>query len=301
MELEILKLVYDYSINGKLVDTKFVEKIIEIVVSKKSLNNYVRSVQFTDQLYKDDYRVVCAAYDLLNMRILIDYESIQIDMESRSYYDQLFHKLEQVMFKNLTITQYILHELEHAYQNKQTDNKADDSIEAKLINASFVLEQAMKNPRFLTALLNGKIPAQDFIACMIQNRELYKQYYHLNPTERLAQVNSFRTIINSIDPIKKYIPNLYEFEQASLLEEMLSGYQDSWNQGCCPTQVYLLGIGRSKVWNGFDFYSQDSSQLMKNVCEKYNLVRRLSLGLPVSYDEYTATDELLQGTNKFNI
>ena len=97
------------------------------------------------------------------------------------------------------------------------------------------------------------------------------------------------------------LPNLYEFEQASLLEEMLSGYQYSWDQGCCPTQDYLLGIGQSNVWNGFDFYSQDSSQLMKNVCEKYNLVRRLSLGLPVSYDEYTATDELLQGTNKFNI
>lgn len=97
------------------------------------------------------------------------------------------------------------------------------------------------------------------------------------------------------------LPNLYEFEQASLLEEMLSGYQDSWNQGCCPTQVYLLGIGQSNVWNGLEFFSPDSSKLMKNVCDKYNLVRRLSLGLPVSYDEYTSTDELLQGTNKFNI
>ena len=97
------------------------------------------------------------------------------------------------------------------------------------------------------------------------------------------------------------LPNLYEFEQASLLEEMLSGYQDSWNQGCCPTQVYLLGIGRSNVWNGLEFFSPYSSKLMKNVCDKYNLVRRLSLELPVSYDEYTATDELLQGTNKFNI
>lgn len=97
------------------------------------------------------------------------------------------------------------------------------------------------------------------------------------------------------------VPNLYEFELASLLEEILSGYQDFWNQGCCPTPVYLLGIGQSNVWNGLDFYSPDSSQLMKNVCEKYNLVRRLSLGLSVSYDEYNITDELLQGTNKFNI
>lgn len=32
------------------------------------------------------------------------------------------------------------------------------------------------------------------------------------------------------------VPNLYEFELASLLEEILSEYQDSWNQGCCPTK-----------------------------------------------------------------
>lgn len=301
MELEILKLIYDYSVNGKLVDVKFIDKIIEIVVSKKSLNNYVRSVQLTNKLDKNDYGVACAAYDLLNMKILVDYESIQIVMENESYYDQLFHTLEQVMFRNLTITQYILHELEHAFQNKQADNKSDDSIEAKLVNASFALEQAMKNPRFLTALLNGEIPAKDFIAYMIQNKELYKQYYRLNPTERLAQVNSFRTITNSIEPIKEYIPNLYEFKQASLIEEMLRGYQDSWDQGSCPTQVYLFGTGKSTVWNELDFYSQDSSQLMKNVCHKYDLARRLSLGLPVSYDEYNTTDEWLQGTNKFSI
>ncbi len=301
MELEILKLIYDYSANGKLVDTKFIDKIIEIVVSKKSLNNYVRSVQFTNKLDKNDYGVACAAYDLLSMKILVDYESIQIAMENRSYYDQLFHTLEQVMFRNLTITQYILHELEHAFQNKQADDKSDDSIEAKLVNASFVLEQAMKNPRFLSALLKGKIPTQDFIAYMVQNKELYKQYYHLNPVERLAQVNSFRTIINSIEPIKEYIPNLYEFKQASLIEEMLRGYQDSWDQGSCPTQVYLFGTGQSNVWNELDFYSQDSSQLMKNVCDKYNLARRLSLGLPVSYDEYNRMNKWLQRTNKFNI
>ena len=291
MELEILKLIYDYSVNGKLVDSKFIDKLIEIVVSKKSLNNYVRNVKFTNKLEKNDYRVYCAAYSPLSMEILVDYESIQIAMENRSYYERLFQSLEQIMFRNLTITQYILHELEHAFQNKQADDKSDNSIEAKLVNASFVLEQAMKNPRVLNALLKGEIPVQDFIIYTLQNRKLYKQYYALNPTERLAQVNSFRTIVDSIEPIKKYIPNLYEFEQASLVEAMLRGYTDSWNQGICPTQVYLFGTGQSNVWSELDFYNRDYSQLMKNVSDRYNLAKRLSLGLPVSYDEYNIMDE----------
>ena len=52
MELEILKLIYDYSVNRKLIDPKFIDKLIEIVVSKKSLNDYVRNVEFTNKLEK---------------------------------------------------------------------------------------------------------------------------------------------------------------------------------------------------------------------------------------------------------
>lgn len=301
MELEILKLIYDYSINGKLVDKKFIYKIIEIVVSKKSLNYYVRSVQFTNELYKNDYKVTSAIYDTLSMTILIDYESIQIVMEDNSFYDQLFCTLEQIMFRNLTITQIILHELEHAFQNKQFDDKFDNSIEAKLVKASLVLDEVIKNPGFLPAILNGKIPVQDFIAYMKQNKKLYYKYYHLNPTERLAQVNSIETILHSIESIKENIPNLYEFILASLIEEMLKGYKDSWKKGICPTQVYLFGIGQDNVWNELDFYRQDSSQLMENVYRKYNLARRLSLGLPVSHAEYNDVNKHLQHTNKFSI
>lgn len=301
MELEVLKLIFDYSVKGKLVDSKFIDKIIEMVVSKRHLNDYIRNVRFTNKLEKSSDELYIATYNPLSKQILVDYESIQIDMERRSYYDQLFCSLEQIMFRNLTITQYILHEIEHAFQNKQLDNKSDTSIEVKLVKAGFILSQAIKNPRVLNALLNGKISVQDFINYRQKNIELYKQYYNLDPIERLAQVNSFRIIVDSIEPIKGYIPNLYEFEQASLLEEMLSGYTDSWEHGICPTQVYLFGTRQNHVWFEFDFYDQDPSQLMQDVKNRYNLARRLSLGLPVSYDEYNESYELLQSTNKFNV
>ena len=301
MELEILKLIYDYSVNRKLIDPKFIDKLIEIVVSKKSLNDYVRNVEFTNKLEKNDYMVECAAYAPISMKILVDYESIQIAIENRSHYEQLFQSLEKIMYRNLTITQYILHELEHAFQNKQADNKPDNSTETKLVSASFVIEQAMKNPRVLNALLKGEIPAQNFIIYALQNRKLKKQYYAFNPIERLAQINSFKTIINSIKPIKKYIPNLYEFKQASLVEEMVRGYASSWSQGICPTQVYLFGTKQSSVWSELDFYDQNLSQLIKNVNDGYTLAKRLSLGLPISYDEYNSCNNWLQSTNKFNL
>ena len=158
----------------------------------------------------------------------------------------------------------------------------------------------MKNPKFISAVRNGDISGQDFYIYFSLNRALYKRYYRLDPTERLAEVNSFRTVINAIEPVKKYIPNLYEFKNASLVEVMLRGYKESWNEGICPTQVYLSAIRQSKIWSEFDFYSQDSNQLVKNVSDQYSLVRRLSLGLPISYDEYKTTNDWLQTTNKFS-
>ena len=131
MELEILKLIYDYSVKGKLVDLKFIDKIIEIVVNRRSLNNYVRNITVTNTLEKQDYGVVCAAYSPLKKEMVLDYESIQNLLENSSYYDSLLNGLEQIMFKNLIITQIVFHELEHAYQFKQTDNKSDNSIESK--------------------------------------------------------------------------------------------------------------------------------------------------------------------------
>ncbi len=301
MELKILRLIYDYSVNHKLLDSKFIDKLIEIVITERSLDEFVNNVRFTNKLDKNDYGVVCAAYNPLNKEIIIDYDSIQVVLENHSYYEQLFFDLEQIFYRNLIITQIILHELEHAFQYKQLDNKKDDSIEAKLVKASFVLEQAMKNPKFLNAILKGEISSQDIYIYVMQNRELYKQYYKFNPTERLAEVNSYTTIINTIEPIKKYIPNLLEFEKASMVEESLKGYKDIDGIGICPTQVYLCGVRQNKVWSEFDFYDQDSSKLIKNVCGEYNLAKRLSLGLPVTADEYYDTYSWLQTTNKFNI
>lgn len=301
MELEILRLIYDYSCSGKLVDLKFIDKIVDIVVTNRGLSHYVRNIKLTDKLDKDDYKVACAGYNSLNNNILVDYESVRIVLDNLTYYDCLFEGIEPIMFKNLTITQILLHELEHAYQSKQADDKFDNSIEAKLIRASLVLEQVIKNPKLLTRLLDEKVNEQEFIIYILHNRELYKKYYKMNPTERLAQIKSFKSIVKSIEPIKKYIPNLYEFNNASLWEEMIKGYQESWSEGSCPTQVYLNATRQSDMWSGFDFYSQSTDSLIKNVSKHYSLEKRLSFGLPVTNREYSSIEDYLYTTNKFNI
>lgn len=83
--------------------------------------------------------------------------------------------------------------------------------------------------------------------------------------------------------MKKKFPDLYEFEIAELMRGHLRGYLDSYRKGgICPTQLYLSAIGHNDVWTSFDFYSNDVKKLKKQVSDKYDLIERLRLGLPVS-------------------
>lgn len=278
MGSEILALIYDYSVKGKLVDLKFIDKLIEIVVLRRDLNNYVQNVQFINELTKSPQEVTLGSYNPFTMTISIDYESIKIAMECERFYYSLFTTSEQVWFRNLFITKVILHELEHAFQNKQVANELDDSIETKLVRACSVLEWLKKRMKIVNLIDEDPLAEYD---------KLYNQYYHVNPSERLAEINSLKTIVNSLGQIKKRIPELYKAECVSLLNEMLREYLEDRNKCIsCPTQVYLLGTKQDDIWYELDFYSEDYYQLLKNVSDQYSLDRRLSLGLPIDYDEH---------------
>lgn len=301
MVSKILRLIFQYSKQGKLVDIYFIDKMIELFVSENGLNNYVERVGFTNKYKKENNELVIATYSPFTKDIIIDFESIFMFLENMCYYNQLFNQLEQVMFKNLIITQFILHELEHAVQAKKTDDKTDNSNEAKLICASYIVYKAMKNQKFVNKLAEESKLKEELTNYIKQQREIKDKYYRFIPIERLAQINSFNIILELIEPIKDCVPNLYQFNQASLVEEMIKGYTDAWDLGICPTQVYLYASGQSNVWDSLDFYDSDSERIMKKVSDRYPLEKRLTLGLPINYQEYNKMNDWLQTTNKFNV
>ena len=45
MTEKLLSLIYNYSINGKLVDKEYIKKFIDIVVNSESLEKYVFDLQ----------------------------------------------------------------------------------------------------------------------------------------------------------------------------------------------------------------------------------------------------------------
>lgn len=300
MEADILKLIYDYSINDELVDVKYIYQLISLVISKRQLGNYVKKVRMINKFIKDDESLTCAQYDQYNSEIIIYYANMQVAAETLSEYYHLFNDLEKTMFKNLVITQYILHELEHALQYKQIMTSKNETLEIKLIRPSFTLGSAANNKSLIELFKKNNISLESYENYLKENEMLYKKYYEFDPIERLAQVNSYKTLSNSLKAIKDTVPNLYEFNKAVILEEMLKGYQESWKQATCPTELYLYGTGNKNIWKSLDFYDRNSDKLIENVKEKYDLSKRLTLGLPITLSEYANKSKALRKTNKYN-
>ncbi len=64
MNDEIFDLVYDYSVNNKLADRKFIDRVIEIALEGKKLFEYVLSTLYTS----NDNSNTFASYDALKKR-----------------------------------------------------------------------------------------------------------------------------------------------------------------------------------------------------------------------------------------
>ncbi len=300
MEIEILKLLYDYMAARKMVDKYFIYKLVEIVVTYKRLHKYVSgAIAYKKKIDKtdDDDHITFANFNPQKNRITAIEKVFNFDFTNYDNYDYLFNEYEIIMYRNIYIAVLILHELEHASQEKQIIFGGDE-IETRLLKTCYLFKRIFSEfKNFCIMNTRGNINSCDFLVFR-QTPQLYTQFYNLDPSERLAQIDAYRNILAALNRIKDKIPNLYEFQTALLVEQMLRGY----NINClCPTGSFLKSVNRSDVWTSFGFYDSDQDQLKSKVMEQFNLEKRLRLGLPISLSEYERMNNWLYSTNKFNL
>lgn len=301
MELELLKLIYDYSRNGLIADKHFIDKVVEIVVDNRRLHSFVNKVDFVNELNKIDDRYVLAVYNPHLGLISVDYQSLGIYMDDMSGYDGLFLDFEQIMFKNILITQVLLHELEHALQYRQVNDESDNSIETELSRVSFKMWSLTSDLGLMNKICDDDELYNQFLVYKKLHETLLSKCYEVDPSERFADINSYKILAFICDEIRNSIPNLSEFIDTTYLESLLRGYKEISKKDECPTKLYLEKMKHIRLWKNFDFYSEDNAELLTNINDKYDLVKRLYLGLPIFYEEYKDMQFILETSNKFSI
>lgn len=163
---------------------------------------------------------------------------------------------------NLKIIQNLLHEIEHVKQIK-IDTICSKNLEHFLIGFT--------NLNMELWTLENSI-------------EKYTETYEYNPNERMAELNSYKSIIMYIKLIKKFfeLNKAYNLLSKEAITNKIRGYENEK----CPCERYLETTDSIHIWHKMHFYNPSRRIMYKNVSEEYNLEKRLYLGLPIDEKEF---------------
>lgn len=260
----VLKIIYNYSINSKILDVKSIDKIIELLVNINELNCYISNIQLIQENNKK-----LASYCNYTKTISINCNTIEYMLKNIEKNLLMSNDFEKIFYKNISILQVILHELEHVYQEKIV--YTENSLEAFLLRISLRVN-------------NGFI----------------EKLYDICTEERLAEINSFEKINSMIDPIHSKLPELYDALQIDKLQRLLRGYHYI-NGGFIESPLinYMKKSNNSTILNAFEWYNNDQRICLDFVSAKYKIDDRYKYGFPVGLEEYAfSMRRLLLSSNR---
>lgn len=294
MESKLLRLIFDYSKNGKLVDKAYLEKLIDLVIDSKGISKYVQNSEIVSNGTEETMDGILLAEYRPNRKLIRIYsEAMERMLEEHDRYQVLFNGIEQIFYKNVFITQIILHELEHANQRKIIEK--DDTLESKILKTSITNIDI----DLVSTLLNEGFTLDQILYYIRREKALREEHYLLLPDERLAEIRSHQEIARTLEPIKEYTPNLIEFEKTNILENMLRGY--FYNEGAItsPTLEYAAASKRIDKLKSFQWYDENNQECLRKVKNELSLKKRVTYGLPIDTNEFSFLSTSLLLSKKY--
>lgn len=225
-------------------------EVINYIVKELHLENYINTVTILD--FYDDNHSSKGKIDK-NNNLFIYREGIKSDISKTLQKETYLSDFEKLICKIILYIKTILHELEHVKQNKLLiEDKQNNSIETLILRAAKAKEE------------NGFANMSNIG---------YKMYYDLHPSERLAEITAYRSIVKILEAFGNNIENLTTFfKKRAIYEELVYyvRYPD-------PTIKYLSFFG-----------NQDTLETLKQRISTgdISLSDRLLYGLEISEEEY---------------
>ena len=267
----IEKIIYKSNKN-QYIDKNTIKEIIEQVISKsdKVTRDKFNGVNFKDsQLCYD----ACSVADVKQCRIIVDYDKMTCENDS------------SMLAANLDIVAILLHEISHLEEFNKIKRK---DLEAILLNASDLVFfenlaiSRLKKYRFFLS--------DSFYTTLIikLQQKLYLKIYDKIPSERLANINAYRKLYESISSYQRFdelYQDAYYAVKHSLIEQYFLGYDKILNGSDCynvPLVDYFKFIKQEHLLEEFNFYSKDLTQFLDNCSSEFTLEERMRFGLPIT-------------------
>lgn len=238
----ILKIIYDKTVDNKTLDLKDIEKILEVLVVEKRLNDYILNIN-VQQIRGNNL----ASYSTYTKKITIYTEMISQMVKDIGKNILNVNEFEEMLYKNLLILQTLLHEVEHANQQKIAYN--DNTLEALIIRLSYLVNNGYDD-----------------------------DLYEYCPEERLAEIKTFDEIFILVNHINKKLIILPDIIETEKLKRQLRGYHYKNNFVTVPIVDYFMVGNKRELLDIFD---------LSDACLKdYALNDRFKYGFPISINEY---------------
>lgn len=266
---ELLRIVYDYSKKGKILDLNAIESIVDIVVRNRDLNDYVKRINFkkANPLNKDN-ELMLMGYNFLNKQINVYCDSLNkfILLNSSLLYNEVY-KL------NFSLLQFILHELEHSNQHKIMDYNNNTLSKLLKITSGGLFNNLDINV-VKDKLLSEGFTMKQIITYYEHQKKQYDEYYDLCLAERLADINSNKDLIKILESEKSKLFDVYIYFYYNWLSNYLRGYKYEIGVLTSPTISYVKKVSPSRL------------DKLKEIDVGSELENRLYYGYPISELEF---------------
>lgn len=253
----ILKIIYDKSTKSKIIDIDDIDKIVNYLVIGNELNKQVSNMQI--QQIRGNY---LASYSPYEKTIYIYYNVIDKMLEDIDNNTIIENDFEMYLYKNISLLQIILHEIEHAKQIKIMHN--ENSLEAFILRLSSMVSDSTK-----------------------------ENLYDLSPEERFAEIKSFSDIIKMILYINTKIENLHNIIATEKLQRLLKGYHFENNVVESPLINYYVLGNKESYLKYFEWCNDKNKILYDKLYNIYSESDRLFYGMPISINEFCNLLEIL--------
>lgn len=258
----ILRIIYDSSKNEKTLTFKNIEKILELLINSKQLEEYILNID-VQQIGSNKL----ASYSNYARKITLYANVVDTmlhDIEKTIKIDNIF---EICLYKNLSLLQVILHELEHANQEKIL--YSNNTLESFLLRISqLVLENDL--------------------------------LYEYKPEERLAEIKSFEDVVTLFNMLEIKTFNLSSILETDKLQRQLRGYHFINNKVNIPLFTYFILGNKENLLSAFEWYLCDYDKCLEQVSKEYSFNQRLFYGFPISTNEYAESMKRLVLSNNIN-
>ena len=267
MKENIRKLINDYSLNNKYVDEYFFNILFNEFMNLYKLNNTVKDFNinndnnnFAEATYNIDKKIITINYFLLE-----DYIK---DGKVNNYSNNNLY-----YFVNMKFLLAIMHELEHAKQLELLSTSKND-LTNLLIKYGYSFTILEFRNSIYTKL------------CNYQVNNLYEKTYNYNPIERMANINSLFQLLSIFNKEYNLSDRVFNYFMNEMYKIIPNGYSKNiFNNIISPTEVFFKMINNQNIWKNLDFYNFNRHKMLELVTNKHTLEERLTLGLPLSYDE----------------